>query len=49
MTHKRSTGKQNNGIIVTDIPAGYSWDFTFGYGAEYVLLATSIRNEYSNK
>ena len=49
MTHKRSTGKQNNGIIVTDILAGYCWDFVFGHGAEYVLLTTSIRNEYGNK
>lgn len=49
MTHKRSTGKQNNGIIVTDILTGYCWDFIFGYEAEYVLLATSIRNEYGNK
>ena len=45
MTHKRSTGKLNNGIIVTDTLAGYCWDFIFGYEVEYVLLAASIRNE----
>jgi len=45
MTHKRPTGKLNNGIIVTEILAGYCWDFIFGDEAEYVLLATSIRNE----
>lgn len=49
MTHKRSTGKQNNEIIATDILTGYCWDFIFGYEAEYALLATSIRNEYGNK
>ena len=49
MTHKRSTGKLNNGIIVTDTLAGYCWDFIFGCEVEYVLLAASIRSEWGNK